>query len=86
MNRPRAFVRAVTLSLSLLAACALLFSLSYFTSQAGESHDRCLARQRLYDGELFLTSFFADEVHATPAQREHALADLRARLGPRPTC
>lgn len=65
---------------------AVVFSVS-IVSFINANHERsCRERQNLYDGEFILTAFFAAELHATPAQTEKALADLKAKVGNRPTC
>lgn len=75
----KAFTSFVTIVL------LLALGLGVLSLVAGHS-SACAQRQRQYDGQFVITQFLAKEIGATPAQRDKAVADLRATLGARPAC
>lgn len=85
-----AIVWVVAVLFSLLVIVGALGSVSYFVTQARvqtqRRYDSCLSRQRLYDGQILLVNFLADEFHATQAQRDEGLRALHKKIHERPTC
>lgn len=49
-------------------------------------HDACISRQRLYDGQVEIVEFLADEFHATRQQRIEGFERLHKKLKARPNC
>lgn len=48
--------------------------------------EACRQRQSDYDGRFKYTAFLADEIGATPKQKQKVLEDVRKVFGERPTC
>lgn len=57
-----------------------------FLGLVEHSSEACHQRQRQYDGEVVYTNFLGHELGASAAQLAKGQADLRATIGPRPSC
>lgn len=87
-RRPPPWLGWLVISLVLLGPLFAVVGWSHLQSDraAADRHTLCVSGRDLYDAQVRVVSFIADELHATPEQRASAMADLRTVLGPRPSC
>lgn len=81
-------ITVVLVSVAALTLVIVALALSYAreTSHQQDRYNSCLVDRRLYDSQVKYTKFLARQFHATQAQLDAGLADLKNTLGDRPEC